>query len=109
MAAKVTAIAFDGDDTLWHNERFFTITQERFAELLRPYAGEAVLQRLHATEMCNLRLFGYGIKGFTLSMVETAIEASNGNAHTADIRAILEWGKEMLQNPIELHQRFALP
>jgi putative hydrolase of the HAD superfamily len=102
MAAVVTSIAFDGDDTLWHNERFFTVTQERFAELLRPYAGEAVLEKLHATEMRNLRLFGYGIKGFTLSMVETAIEASEGDARTADIQAILEWGKEMLQNPIEL-------
>jgi putative hydrolase of the HAD superfamily len=102
MAAKVTAIAFDGDDTLWHNERFFTVTQERFAELLRPYAGDGVLERLHTTEMRNLRLFGYGTKGFTLSMVETAIEASNDKARSADIRAILEWGKEMLQNPIEL-------
>jgi putative hydrolase of the HAD superfamily len=102
MAAKVTAIAFDGDDTLWHNERFFTITQERFANLLLPYAGEGVLERLHATEMRNLRLFGYGIKGFTLSMIETAIEASNGEARSSDIKTILEWGKGMLQNPTEL-------
>ncbi|HCG00245.1 MAG TPA: haloacid dehalogenase [Chloroflexi bacterium] len=102
MAAKVTAIAFDGDDTLWHNERFFTVTQERFANLLLPYAGEGVLERLHATEMRNLRLFGYGIKGFTLSMIETAIEASNGEARSSDIKTVLQWGKEMLQNPIEL-------
>ena len=74
----IELVAFDGDDTLWHNESIFSMTQERFTELMQPYVKDDDLHdRLFATEMRNLRLFGYGVKSFTLSMIETAIELSD--------------------------------
>ena len=102
MPGKLSVIAFDGDDTLWHNERIFSVTQERFAALLAPYTGVQPLERLHDTEIRNLRLFGYGIKAFTLSMIETAVEVSEGTIGGRDIGAIVGWAKEMLQHPTEL-------
>jgi putative hydrolase of the HAD superfamily len=102
MPGKITTIAFDGDDTLWHNERIFEVTQARFATLLAPFAPTDPAAALNATEMRNLSLFGYGIKGFTLSMIETAIEATEGRIAAADIATIVGWAKEMLQHPIEL-------
>jgi putative hydrolase of the HAD superfamily len=99
----VEVVAFDGDDTLWHNERLFALTQERFQALLEPYApGAAIDERLFATEMRNLRLFGYGIKGFVLSMIETAIELTEGRIAASDIQTLIESGKAMLQHPVEL-------
>ena len=75
----IETIAFDGDDTLWHNETLFSVTQARFAQLLEPYGPfPDVSERLVATEGRNLASFGYGIKGFTLSMIETAIELTDG-------------------------------
>ncbi|MFY8152345.1 MAG: HAD family hydrolase, partial [Hyphomicrobiales bacterium] len=72
--ATLTTIGFDADDTLWHNERFFKLTQARFAALLADHAGHAVIEaRLLETERRNLGFYGYGVKGFTLSMIETAI------------------------------------
>ena len=86
----VEIIAFDGDDTLWHNETLFSITQEKFRDLLRPYVAEADIDAsLYATEIRNLTLFGYGIKGFTLSMIETAIEISEGRVTAADIQTVI--------------------
>lgn len=99
----VTVVAFDGDDTLWHNESIFTMTQERYRALLERYLdGPALDERLQANELRNLQLFGYGIKGFTLSMIETAIEASAGQVEAATIQSIIEHGKAMLQHPVEL-------
>jgi len=99
----VSVVAFDGDDTLWHNESIFTMTQERYRALLERYLdGPALDERLQANELRNLHLFGYGIKGFTLSMIETAIEASAGQVEAATIQAIIEYGKAMLQHPVEL-------
>lgn len=96
-------VAFDGDDTLWHNESIFSMTQERFRELMAPYVGEHDLdERLFATEMRNLRLFGYGVKSFTLSMIETAIELSDGNVRADEIAAIIHAGRSMLEHPVEL-------
>jgi putative hydrolase of the HAD superfamily len=96
-------IGFDGDDTLWHNEMIFSMTQERFRELLLRYAPEAdVDARLLETERRNLAAFGYGIKGFILSMAETAIDVTDGRIPAADIRAILEFGRAMLAHPVEL-------
>ena len=96
-------IGFDGDDTLWHNERIFTLTQERFRALLSRYVPpEQVDQSLLATEIRNLAAFGYGIKGFTLSMIETAIEVSKGRIGGTEIREILNAGREMLAHPVEL-------
>lgn len=96
-------IAFDGDDTLWHNEPLFWNTSERFKELLAPYADPTALaSRILATERANLALFGYGIKGFVLSLIETAIQVSDGQVPTAVIAEMLERGKEMLAHPVHL-------
>ena len=100
---EITAVAFDGDDTLWHNETVFSMTQERICDLLAEHADTAALeQRLYATETRNLRLYGYGAKSFILSIIETAIEVSDGAVTTATIRDILDFGKAMLEHPVEL-------
>jgi putative hydrolase of the HAD superfamily len=96
-------IALDADDTLWHNERNFTAVQGRFRELLRPYHSDAWIdERLYATEMRNLAHFGYGVKGFTLSMIETAVELSEGRITGREIAVLLDLGKEMLATPVEV-------
>jgi putative hydrolase of the HAD superfamily len=96
-------IAFDADDTLWHNETVFQATEKQFTELLASYhAAEWVSERLLATETRNLHQFGYGVKGFILSMIETAIELTGGAVHGAEIERIIGWGREMLSAPIEL-------
>jgi len=96
-------IAFDADDTLWHNETLFAVTSEQLGALLAPYAqGETLHRRLVETERRNLHLFGYGVKGFTLSMIESAIEVSEGRVTGREIQAILEAGKKLLAHPIEL-------
>ncbi|MEQ3624656.1 MAG: HAD family hydrolase [Celeribacter sp.] len=108
---KLTTIGFDADDTLWHNERFFKLTQARFAELLADHAEAAHLDaRLLAAERRNLGRYGYGIKGFVLSMIETAIEVTEEQVPAEVIRAILEAGQDMLAHPIELlpHAREAV-
>ena len=75
--ARLTTIGFDADDTLWHNERFFRMTQERFAALLRDYVdADGLHARLIAAERRNVGHYGFGIKGFVLSMIETAIEVT---------------------------------
>jgi putative hydrolase of the HAD superfamily len=96
-------IAFDADDTLWHNETLFQSTAREFAVLLSGHhPPEWIQERLFATEMKNLRHFGYGIKGFTLSMIETAIELTEGRVTGAEIKTILGWCQGMLQAPIAL-------
>lgn len=96
-------VALDGDDTLWHSENQFVMTQERFCALLADHADPDELDaRLMANERQNLALFGYGVKGFTLSMIETAIEVTEGRIDVADIQAIIDGAKEMLQHPVEL-------
>ena len=98
----LTAIGFDADDTLWQNEYFYKLTQARFAEILGDHAGPAHLsERLLEAEKKNLRLYGFGIKGFTLSMIETAIEVTGGTVPASAIADILEAGREMLQHPVE--------
>jgi putative hydrolase of the HAD superfamily len=99
----VDVVAFDGDDTLWHNETIFSMTQERYEALLEPYVDPDHLHsRMLETERRNVEIFGYGIKGFTLSMVETAIDITEGRVTTDEIRTILDFGKEMLHHPTEL-------
>jgi len=99
----ITTIAFDFDDTLVHNETLFVVTQERFYDLVAPYANAGdVHDRLLQREIANLHLFGYGIKGFTLSMIETAIEVTEGKVPAEAIQQIVEMGKQMLDHPIEL-------
>ena len=98
----VTTVGLDADDTLWHNENLFRLTHERFAALLGEHAErETVERRLAETEARNLRLYGYGVKGFTLSMIETAMELTGGEAPPAVIREILAAGREMLSHPVE--------
>lgn len=99
----ITTIAFDADDTLWHNENLYSLTQERFKRLLAPFQDVATIdQRLYATEMRNLAFFGYGIKGFTLSMIETAIEITDGRIGAHEIRQIIDYARDMLRAPVEL-------
>jgi putative hydrolase of the HAD superfamily len=103
VVSGIEVVAFDGDDTLWHNETIFTMTQERYAALLEPYVdADVVHDRMLETERRNVALFGYGIKGFTLSMIETAIEITGGRVTADELRTILDFGKAMLQHPTEL-------
>jgi putative hydrolase of the HAD superfamily len=96
-------IAFDADDTLWHNETLFQATARDFAALLSGHhPAEWIQERLFATELKNLGRFGYGIKGFTLSMIETSVELTEGRVTGAEIRTILGWGHAMLEAPIAL-------
>ena len=95
-------IAFDADDTLWHNESIFTMTQQKFREMLSSYGPEVVDQTLSSTQLKNLKHFGYGIKGFILSMIETSIELTGGNVSAKEINQVLDFGREMLTAPIEL-------
>lgn len=100
--ATLTTIGFDADDTLWHNERNFRLTEERFTGLLADYSDpENLTERLLAAERRNLRLYGYGVKGFTLSMIETAIEVTEGKAPASVIGQILEAGRDILSHPVE--------
>ncbi|MHA6326085.1 HAD family hydrolase [Roseivivax sp. CAU 1753] len=100
---NLRTIAFDADDTLWHNERFFKLTQAHFATLLRDYADPHDLdRRLLAAERRNLGHYGFGVKGFTLSMIETALEVTDHKAPGHVIREIMEAGREMLAHPVEL-------
>ena len=103
MAARLTTIGFDADDTLWHNERFFALTQAHFAELLADHTdSDTLMARLLAAERRNLPHYGFGIKGFTLSMIETAIEVTDGKVPGKVIAELLDAGRDMLGHPIEL-------
>jgi len=98
-------VALDGDDTLWHNETLFSAVHGEFRDLLARYVdapAEVVDERLLAIEKQNLALYGYGIKGFVLSMVETAIAVTGGRIPAEDISTILRYGREMLSHPVEL-------
>lgn len=99
---SITAIGFDADDTLWQNETFFRMTEQRFTELLSEHGEHHVISaRLLEAERRNLRFYGYGVKGFTLSMIETAVEVTKGEVSAAVIAEILSFGRQMLQNPVE--------
>jgi putative hydrolase of the HAD superfamily len=99
---SITTVGLDADDTLWHNETIFRLTHDRFSALLADVADKQVLEeRLAAVEKRNLRLYGYGVKGFTLSMIETAMEMTDGQPPGHIIREILAVGREMLSEPVE--------
>ncbi|WP_439121784.1 HAD family hydrolase [Marivita sp.] len=103
MTRKLQTIGFDADDTLWHNERFFKLTQDRFEELLSEYTDKSLLHdRLIAAEKRNIGHYGFGVKGFVLSMIETAIDVTDGAVPGHVIRKILDAGQDMLAHPIEL-------
>jgi len=95
-------IAFDADDTLWHNEHNFTMIHSRFCEMLASYDSELVKQNLSKTHIKNIKIYGYGIKGFILSILETFIDIRGGEVEGREVRQILEFGREMLAAPIDL-------
>ncbi len=104
--SRFDVIAFDADDTLWHNERLYREAQEKFKNLLAHYhSREWIAERLDATEMQNLQHFGYGIKSFALSMIETAVELTEGRITGQEIQAILEMTKNMLAADVQLVER----
>jgi putative hydrolase of the HAD superfamily len=99
----IKVIAFDADDTLWVNEPYFRQSEERFCNLLEEYLPQHELEReLLKIEIENLVFYGYGIKGFVLSMIETAMKVSNNTIGIECIEHILDLGKQMLNQPIEL-------
>lgn len=101
MQPKV--IAFDADDTLWVNEPYFQETERKFCSLLEDYLPHhTVAQELFRTEIDNLKLYGYGVKGFMLSMIETALRVSNKTLRVEVIEKAILYGKELLEKPIEL-------
>ncbi|MEG3661841.1 HAD family hydrolase [Celeribacter halophilus] len=103
MTEKLATIAFDADDTLWENEQFFRMTQERFTELLADFTeADHLSERLLAAERRNLGQYGFGIKGFVLSMIETAIEVTEDRVPASVIRELIAAGQEMLRHPIHL-------
>jgi putative hydrolase of the HAD superfamily len=99
----IKVIAFDADDTLWVNEPFFREAEEKFASLLEDFMPQhAIMKELYRTEITNLNLYGYGIKGFMLSMVETALRISDHKMPLSIIDKIIRIGQEMLEKPVEL-------
>ncbi|NCT09451.1 MAG: HAD family hydrolase [Flavobacteriia bacterium] len=103
MYKNIKVIAFDADDTLWVNETYFRDAELEFAKLLAQYeTANTINQELFKTEIRNLQLYGYGIKGFVLSMIECALELSNYSIKPKVIHEIIEIGKQMLNKPIEL-------
>jgi putative hydrolase of the HAD superfamily len=99
----LTLIGFDADDTLWHHEAWYRLTQDRFAALLADHAAPEDLHgRLLAAERRNLGHYGYGVKGFMLSMIETAVEVTDGRVPGRVIGEIIAAGRAMLEHPIDL-------
>jgi putative hydrolase of the HAD superfamily len=99
---RITTLAFDADDTLWQNEQFFRLTEQRFADLLADYTDAPDLNiRLIAAVTRNLQYYGFGMKGFALSMVETALEVTDHRVPGTVIAEILAAGRELLTYPIE--------
>jgi putative hydrolase of the HAD superfamily len=99
----IKVIAFDADDTLWVNEPYFRESEQKFCYLLKEYfTEETINSELFKTEMKNLKLYGYGIKGFTLSMIETISKITNNKGSLELVNKTIELGKEMLNKPVEL-------
>ncbi len=103
MQPRSLVVGFDADDTLWHNESIFEKVHERYRALLAHYHDAATVDRtLFATEMRNLELYGYGVKGFTLSAIETAIALTAGRIRAEEIQQLIDLGREMLAHPVDL-------
>ncbi|WP_309084306.1 HAD family hydrolase [Chelativorans sp.] len=99
---RLSTIGFDADDTLWQHEQFYRLTQEQFAALLADYTDpEELSTRLVEAAIRNLKIYGFGVKSFTLTMLETAIEVTDGRVPTATLAKIMQFGREMLAHPIE--------
>ncbi len=98
----ITTVALDADDTLWHNESIFHLTQDNYVGLLKDYGEpDHMRARLLEVEIKNLKLYGYGVKSFTLSMIETAIDLTRGAVPAKTIMEILDLGRAMLEHPVE--------
>ncbi len=105
VSDSIEVVALDGDDTLWHSESLFVDTQDRFRELLHPFCevnDDAIDAALIAVERSNLATFGYGVKAFTLSLVETAIRITDGRVDGAAIQSIIDLGKVLHDHPVQL-------
>ncbi|MCH2075968.1 MAG: HAD family hydrolase [Rhodobacteraceae bacterium] len=103
VSNRLTTLAFDADDTLWHNEVYFLLTQKRVEALLAPYCDKTSFnKRLLETERRNIGIYGYGVKGFTLSVIEVAIELSEGKVPATAISEIISGGRDLLAHPLEL-------
>src|SRR5882724_4172775 len=99
MPTRDLVIGFDADDTLWHNESIFEKTHERYRALLAQYHDAVTVDRtLLATEMRNLDLYGYGVKGFMLSAIETAIQLTDGRIRADEIQQLIKLGRDMLEH-----------
>ena len=102
MSPAIVTIGFDADDTLWENLRFYDETEARLLDILSPFAdGRDISAELLEAERKNLKFYGYGIKGFTLSMIDTALSVTGGQASGEVIASILAAGRDMLTHPIE--------
>lgn len=100
---NIRVIGFDADDTLWVNETYFREVENEFAKILEDYeVNDRVSQELFKVEMRNLGMYGYGVKGFVLSMIECALDVSNHTLPQTAISRIIGLGKEMIERPIEL-------
>lgn len=103
MYSKIKVIGFDADDTLWVNEPYFQEVEKQFCNILKSYLGEnETSKKLFETEMQNLEIYGYGAKGFMLSMIETALNATEGKITPAELTQIIDAGKSLLTMPIQL-------
>ena len=99
----LTTIGFDADDTLWQNETYFRLTQARFLQVLADHAApERLAERLEAAERRNLAYYGFGVKGFTLSMIETAVDVTEGRVPGQVIADLIALGRQLLEHPMEL-------
>ena len=100
----IDVVAFDGDDTLWHSESHFVDAHARYCALLAPYVDDLAWldEQVVATEGANLATYGYGVKAFTLSLIETAIDVTSGRVTSKEISAILDLGKGLMTHPVEL-------
>ena len=103
MTPSFEMIAFDADDTLWDNEHLYLRAEQHLQRMLEPYcSAEQVATALHRIDVANLPDFGYGIKAYTLSMIETAVEATGGRIPAVELRRVVDLAREMLHAPVEL-------
>ncbi len=103
MKKTIKVIGFDADDTLWVNEPFYQEVEKQFCLIMKPYkTEEETSKEFFKTEMRNLELYGYGAKGFILSMIETALIETEGKISSSEINQIIETGKSLLNMPIQL-------
>ena len=101
--SAISTIGFDADDTLWESEVFFGEVEKKFSDLINSYGVEADIgKELYETEKRNLPKLGYGVKSFTISMVESAHHLTQGNISSGDMIEIVQWGKELLHHPVKL-------